>query len=104
MQEKNSQYDQIKVAVILRAVRSGLGLPQRALAHYLGVSQSMIARCERGNGSIPADALMKAVAFFKEEGVDIEGLFSKEPTIMFHEKLFANLYEFNQVDREHFDD
>jgi transcriptional regulator with XRE-family HTH domain len=88
MQEQKTGLDEAKITVILRAARSALGIGQADLAEHLGVSQSTIARCERGAGTIPANVLLRAIRFFGQHGIDITGLLEEVPTISFDEAVF----------------
>lgn len=89
----SSRTDEMKISIVLRAARSGLGLSQADLALELGVSQSMITRCERGTGSIPANVLLRAISFFRSYDIDIAGVLEDNPTIVFSSRMFETLHE-----------
>ena len=97
MPEKSTHLDEIKISVLLRAARSALGLSQTELAEALGTSQSAIARCERGAGSLTANVLLRAIRYFKTYGVDISGVLETNPSIEISEDLFLSL-----LDRDRF--
>ena len=83
----------MKVTVILRSARAALGISQAELALQLGVSQSAIARCERGTGTIAANTMLRAVKFFGEQGIDITGILEESPALIFGEELFTRAYD-----------
>ncbi len=95
MQPKKSRLEEAKISVIIRSARSALGASQGDLAMELDVSQSSIARLERGTGTIPANVLLRAIRFFSGYGVDIAGILESDPQIKFSESFFQDL-----VDRE----
>jgi len=97
LQERVSPVEALKISIVLRAARTALGISQADLAAGLGVSQSTIARCERGAGTIPANTMLKAISFFKSHHVDISGILEKNPVIRFEEALFVETAE---ADRE----
>ena len=92
MQSLKRRFEEIKVAVVLRAARTGLGLSQAELARELDVSQSAITRFERGTGTVPSNVLFRAIAFFKDQGIDISGIFEKDPVISFREDVFQDMH------------
>jgi len=99
MQEKSSRLEEMKVTVVLRAARAALGISQAELALQLGVSQSAIARCERGTGTIPANTMLRAVKFFSDQGIDITGILEENPALILGEELFVRAYN-AEVDKQ----
>jgi transcriptional regulator with XRE-family HTH domain len=87
----SSRTDDIKISIVLRAARSGLGISQADLAAELGVSQSTITRCERGAGSFPANILLRAISFFRSHDIDIAGVLEDNPTVVFRSQMFETL-------------
>jgi transcriptional regulator with XRE-family HTH domain len=83
----SSRTDEMKISIVLRAARSGLGISQADLAAELGVSQSTITRCERGAANI----LLRAISFFRTHDVDIAGVLEENPTVVFRSQMFETL-------------
>lgn len=83
-----TRLEQAKISVFLRSARSALGTSQTDLAMELDISQSAIARLERGTGTIPANVLLRAIRYFAIQGIDISGLLESDPQINFSEKFF----------------
>ncbi|ARU01689.1 helix-turn-helix domain-containing protein [Yoonia vestfoldensis] len=89
----SSRTDEMKISIVLRAARSGLGISQADLAAELDVSQSTITRCERGTGSFPANVLLRAISFFRAHDIDIAGILENNPTIVFNSRMFETLHD-----------
>lgn len=88
MNTREPNYEDIKIAVMLRAARVGMGLSQAELANHLQVSQSTIARCERGTGGLPGNVLLHAMGFMKQNGINITDIYTEEPSIQFTLSFF----------------
>jgi Predicted transcriptional regulator len=95
----SSKTDEMKISIVLRAARSGLGISQADLALELGVSQSTITRCERGIGSFPANILLRAISFFRAHGIDIAGVLEGNPTVVFRSQMFET-FEKKESERQ----
>ncbi len=93
MQPDKSHMEEAKVSVIIRSARSALGASQGDLAMELDVSQSSIARLERGVGTIPATVLLRAIRYFSGCGIDIIGILEDDPQIKFSESFFQEMVE-----------
>lgn len=89
-QGSDPHLDAIKISVFLRAARTAVGLTQVDLALQLGISQSAIARCERGSGTIPANVLLRAIRIFSGYGVDISSILERSPSMKIDESFFIN--------------
>ena len=89
-QGSDPHLDAIKISVFLRAARTAVGLTQVDLALQLGISQSAIARCERGAGTIPANVLLRAIRIFSGYGVDISSILERSPSMKIDESFFIN--------------
>ena len=89
----SSRTDEMKISIVLRAARCGLGISQVDFAKELQVSQSTITRLERGAGSIAANVLLRAISFFRSHGIDISGVLEENSTIVFDARMFEVLYE-----------
>lgn len=62
----------------IRALRENAGFTQSNLARFVGVDQSLVARIEKGERSIPADMLEKLATLF---GVTVEQIESQPLTV-----------------------
>ena len=93
MQLKKSRLDEVKISIIMRSARSALGASQGDLAMEFEVSQSTIARLERGTGTISANVLIRAIRFFSGYGIDISGILESDPQIKFEERFFQQAVE-----------
>jgi transcriptional regulator with XRE-family HTH domain len=100
MTDFKARLEEVKISVILRAARAALGISQTDLANELEVSQSTIARCERGVGPLPSRALLRAMRFFSAYGIDISGVLEDEPSLCFSENFFEKLIEGEKLLRQ----
>jgi transcriptional regulator with XRE-family HTH domain len=87
--EATRSMEEVKISTIIRSARSALGASQSDLAVELDVSQSSIARLETGNGTIPANILLRAINLFSSYGIDITGILENDPQIKFSESFFV---------------
>ena len=96
MADNKTRVEEVKISVLLRAARAALGISQAELADELGVSQSTIARCERGIGPLPSRALLRSINYFSSYGIDLSGILDEDPTLSFASSFFERAVEEEQ--------
>lgn len=69
------EFDNAKIAIALRAARTGIGWNQQEFADLMGVAKSTIARIETMEMAAKGDFLVKAIGLFRSLGLELE-LFS----------------------------
>ena len=62
----------IRNLILVRAIRTALGLSQRNLANIVGVHFSALARFESGHLRLKKDHINRILAYFKQAGVSFE--------------------------------
>jgi transcriptional regulator with XRE-family HTH domain len=69
---EDSVRDYVRLAVALRSARSALGISQVEFADAISISKSSLARVETGEAVLPSDAMMRAIRFFKDNGIILD--------------------------------
>ena len=93
----NEKRDNIKIALLLRVVRSALGLNLKEMAEVLGVGASTVGKFESNDLSMKAVTYMKFNEFLRVQGITVElvqdkkGSSEDEVVVRFQKQFISNL-------------
>ena len=74
MNKETEAIDRMKYVQIMRSLREDTDMTQQQIADYLGTSQTMYARYERGANEIPVHHLIRLCALFNVTAGQLLGM------------------------------
>ena len=64
----------IRVLILVRAIRTALGLSQRELSSIVGVHFSTLARFESGHLRLKQEHIQRILRYFEQAGISFDGM------------------------------